>query len=115
MVEHTPTPWQVERDEHFGPGFVITARGMENRCPVVRMKSPLRDADETLEGDARLIVKAVNNHDALVNALRAFVDHATYPVSTEINPRGYAWRGEGALDYAKSLADTVLSAVGSPR
>jgi hypothetical protein len=42
-------------------------------------------------------------------ALRAFTIHATYPVSTEINPRGYAWRSEEALDYAKSLADAALS------
>lgn len=50
--------------------------------------------------------------DALVKALRAFTEHATYPVSTEINPRGYAWRGEEALDYAKGLADEALALVG---
>jgi hypothetical protein len=33
-------------------------------------------------------------------ALRLFVVHATYPVSTEINPKGYAWRPDSALDYA---------------
>lgn len=44
----------------------------------------------------------------LREALRAFTVHATYPVSTEINPRGYAWRGEEALDCAKSLADNAL-------
>jgi hypothetical protein len=48
--------------------------------------------------------------ERLREALRAFTVHATYPVSTAINPRGYAWRGEEALDYAKSLADGVLAA-----
>jgi hypothetical protein len=41
-------------------------------------------------------------------AVRAFTVHATYPVSTKINSRGYAWRGEDALDYAKSLGDAAL-------
>jgi hypothetical protein len=65
LRQHTPTPWRVEVDRHFGPGFVITAEGMGNRCPVLRMSSPLGEADETLRGDAELIVEAVNSHAAL--------------------------------------------------
>jgi hypothetical protein len=63
--EHTPLPWSVEPDNHFGPGFVITAAGMGNRCPVVRMSSPLGKDDPTLRGDAELIVKACNSHATL--------------------------------------------------
>lgn len=47
----------------------------------------------------------------LREALRAFTIHATYPVSKEINPRGYAWRGEEALDHAMSVARTVAGIV----
>lgn len=35
----------------------------------------------------------------LLDALKLFVS-CTYPVATEINPRGYNWRGESCLDEA---------------
>ena len=78
MAEHTKLPWKLETDQHFGPGFVITSTdgGMHNRCPVVRMSSPLGEDDETLRGDAELIVKACNSHDALVKAL----EEIAYPI-----------------------------------
>lgn len=59
-VAHTPGPWKVEKDQHFGPGYVIVSQsaGMTNRCPVVRMTSPLGEDDATLEADARLIAAA---------------------------------------------------------
>ena len=41
-------------------------------------------------------------------ALRIFVGCA-YPVSTEINPRGHAWRSEESLDYALSEATKALN------
>ena len=61
------------------------------------------------KGVAGNIDEAAETIDRLREALRAFAAHSTYPVSTEINPRGYAWRGEEALDYAKGLADTLLA------
>jgi len=56
-TKHTEGPWHVERDDHFGPGYVIVspAAGMHNRAPVVRLSSPLMEMDETLEADAYLI------------------------------------------------------------
>lgn len=80
MAEHTKLPWKLEVDQHFGPGFVITSTdgGMHNRCPVVRMSSPLGEDDETLRGDAELIVKACNSHDALVKALRECVQDIVF-------------------------------------
>lgn len=56
------------------------------------------------KGVAGNIDEAVKEIERLREALRAFTVHATYPVAKEINPRGYAWRGEEALDYAMSLA-----------
>lgn len=55
---------------------------------------------------------AAKEIERLREALRAFTVHATYPVSTEINPRGYAWRGEETLDYAMSLANAAGQSVG---
>lgn len=49
--------------------------------------------------------------DQVREALRAFAIHACYPVDKSINPRGYEWRGEDALDYAKGLADRALSVI----
>lgn len=45
--------------------------------------------------------------ERLREALRLFVGCA-YPVATEINPRGHAWRPEESLDYALSEAKKVL-------
>lgn len=61
------------------------------------------------KGVAGNVSEAADEIGRLREALRAFAVHATYPVSTKINPRGYAWRGEEALDYAKSLADAALA------
>jgi hypothetical protein len=52
--------------------------------------------------------KAADEIDRLRAALRAFTVHATYSVAKEINARGYAWRGEEALDYAKTVAEAAL-------
>lgn len=43
----------------------------------------------------------------LRQALRIFVGCA-YPVATEINPRGHAWRPEASLDYALEEARKAL-------
>lgn len=45
----------------------------------------------------------------LQTALRVFMGCA-YPVATEINPRGHAWRSEASLDYALSEARKVVDA-----
>lgn len=45
--------------------------------------------------------------DKAREALRMFYGCA-YPVSTEINPRGWNWRGESALDEALGFASDVL-------
>lgn len=62
------------------------------------------------------LYKVCNERDVLRNllseaelALRAFSAHCTYPVAQVINKRGYTWRGEDALDYAKELSDSVLA------
>jgi hypothetical protein len=59
---------------------------------------------------ARRLADAGREIASLRAALDLFVVHCTYPVSTEINPRGYAWRDERALDYAFGEAVKVLGA-----
>jgi hypothetical protein len=46
-------------------------------------------------------------------ALKIFVGCA-YPVATEINPRGHAWRPEKSLDYALSEARAALGSRQAP-
>lgn len=38
--------------------------------------------------------------DRMRAVVERFERHATYPVSTDINPRGYGWRPEDSLDFA---------------
>jgi len=62
MAEHTPTPWRVKPDTTFIEQF-------ENR----RWGLIVADCRMTDEGaaNAAFIVKAVNNHEALVKELEA--------------------------------------------
>lgn len=62
-------------------------------CEVYMLNQTCRDAADEIE--------------RLQAALRLFVGCA-YPVATEINPRGHAWRPEESLDYALSEAKKVL-------
>jgi hypothetical protein len=92
---------------------LMEALVIQGSCKVWRGDG-LACAGQIVWAQHRRAEKAEAERDALVKALKAFVVHATYPVSTEINQRGYAWRGEEALDYAKGLADYAFSLVGGP-
>ena len=49
--------------------------------------------------------------DAAIEALRHF-DQLYYPVSTEINPKGYAWHvTDDALEFVKEEHDAALRAL----
>jgi hypothetical protein len=61
MSEHTPTPWKVTADER---GSIVRADTTESQ-PIASM---WHNGDDPA-ANAALIVKAVNNHDALVAAL----------------------------------------------
>lgn len=112
MVEHTKLPWKLEADQHFGPGFVITSveGGMQNRCPVVRMQSPLGEDDETLRGDAELIVTAVNSYHAttariaaLEGALETEREESASYHRFWIEQRDKAMKLEKALEHVTEL------------
>jgi hypothetical protein len=67
-----------------------------------------KDMYDEIDRLQKLCQEAADEIERLQAALKLFTVHATYPVAKEINPRGYAWRGEGALDHAKSVADAAL-------
>lgn len=65
MNAHTPTPWEFDHNDSF-PGFRILESGR-----------PLYDHIATLQGtmakaDAKFIVRAVNSHEALLEAANKF-------------------------------------------
>ena len=60
MTDHTPTPWRVE--ENCLGVYPISAK----QGPIT-----VQPAKAFAEDDAAFIVKAANNHDALVKALEA--------------------------------------------
>lgn len=77
MTDHTPTPWRVEQDtdliwgacnpddkSSYGMGYAIVEGKSGEKYS--RYKPEM---DERM-ANAAFIVKAVNNHDALVKALR---------------------------------------------
>lgn len=68
MAEHTPTPWHFEELEHRpdGCGYI---RHETDRFEISHHGDTGRTREENL-ANAALIVKAVNSHDALVNALQ---------------------------------------------
>ncbi len=71
------------------------------------------DVNTACREAADMIIGLNGEIECLVAALKAFAIHATYPVAKEINSRGYKWRDEGALDYAKQLADAALGQSGA--
>jgi len=57
----------------------------------------------------RQLAEARAERDRMAWALKVFAVHSIYPVAQQIDARGYKWRGEDSLDYAKELADAALS------
>lgn len=64
MVEHTPTPWIIFTDN--GEPYAIMPAGRGGDICTFR--------DQPSNADADFIVKAVNNHDALVKVLEEIED-----------------------------------------
>lgn len=72
MSEHTPTPWTSEHIKMNGPKIYA---GDHEGDAVCQLFDKYGCAFANASGNAALIVKAVNSHAALVNALeRCIVD-----------------------------------------
>ncbi len=70
MAEHTPTPWKWHQEskeqEHTGSIYSMVREG---HAYAVAMMPRYQTRDRWAE-DAAFIVKAVNNHEALMKALQ---------------------------------------------
>ena len=66
MAEHTPTPWGLNPDDR--PGMAWNVEIVEGDNPDMRIAFMANGRHS--EANAAFIVKAVNNHDALVKALQ---------------------------------------------
>ena len=69
----------------------------------------LRNCELALKKMATKYMDAVDQRDALLEALRGFVSCAL-PVSTEIDERGHSWT-EAYLDQALPIARAVIKTV----
>ena len=69
-TKHTPTPWTYDQAESNGSFWIITDK--ETWVPRIA-QVPNYDGMPNV-ANAAFIVKAVNNHDKLVEALRMCVD-----------------------------------------
>jgi hypothetical protein len=62
MTEHTPTPWNIGISDNGRADWVFASGQAIADCEFINDKG-------VTEANAAFIVKAVNNHDALVKAL----------------------------------------------
>lgn len=94
-TKHTPTPWGVV--QNLRPATVgVRLNANSNKW----LFQALSD-DEMSSDDAVFMVKAVNNHDALVSALRDLADAARNACNAEQHP---------ALTNALFEADQIIKA-----
>jgi len=117
MSEHTPTPWRVEEgtdliwgacnpDDRttYGMGYSI----VQGKSGAWGARQP--DMDER-EANAAFIVKAVNNHDALVSVLEKIAGKREYEPADHEAAARYK-REEGLWTTDEYLADSILASVG---
>ena len=92
-VAHTPTPWEADLDEPDGlaPGCIPVGPCGAND-PVLHIESWAEsDAVAEAQANVQFVLAAVNNHDALVEALREL---------------------KAQVELMRSLADTVAKSYG---
>lgn len=71
LTKHTPTPWPHGCGDNASIDIVLpnnTTISIDRQC---RYKGEYVISREEMEANARLIVKAVNNHEALIEALKS--------------------------------------------
>lgn len=108
MGKHTPTPWKLTemRTRH---GHICEVYGANNEYSIAHVAG--RNPDER-EANALLIVRAVNNHEALVEALK----NQNEWVRAALECKDWAWDGDQREAAEWSLADArkVLAAIETP-
>jgi len=105
---HTPTPWeacevrtQCGRAFRIGAGEMLTAG--KGSC-IIYDDYP-GNPDNERSANAAFIVKAVNSHDTMVEALEAFADPSNWVVNGRFDP------SSGNFD-ATTFARAALKATG---
>ena len=108
MAEHTPTPWFKNRRLEIGP----RPRTDDQHDGMLH---PVADVfGENGEADAALIIKAVNNHEALVAALRGL--DTLLDFGDDDLPNTWTFDDLSAIKAAFEAARLVLADVGgSPK
>jgi hypothetical protein len=107
--------WMIRQGFATGHGDTIEDLEAQATAEVTRLREQIETMRNNCMEECEFVrTDAARQIGELLKALRALTVHATYPVSTEINARGYAWRNEKSLDYAKGLADAALGLVGRP-
>lgn len=104
MSEHTPTPWNIEGTTRTrgGAGFIVS-HGVNGYgdgpagyvCDFIGAKS-----------DVDFMLRAVNSHEALVGALRNFLDNPLFQIAVGGNPN--------AVDRMIVDAKAVLKLASTP-
>lgn len=86
MTNHTPTPWHVEICRQHGENFdTILIRGHGKQADAINEDNQTLaclTGRENAAANAAFIVRAVNSHQHLVEALKAIVAALTQPVQT---------------------------------
>ena len=106
-------PWAVRPHCHDDWGWIrdadgdIAAQAKNSKIGSDKFDEYRRDGMDPYEERANFIVKAVNNHDALVDALRDLV----FAVEAEVNEKG----GGGFILARLDDARRALELVGTPR
>lgn len=118
MVEHTPTPWSYRPNKHDDWGWIRGTSSNGEIAPLVACarsgeweSAQMMDDHRTARTDpyganAAFIVKAVNNHEALVNALNeiAWMDeHLSTETAREM------------MNIARSALEHMKAPVGGSR
>lgn len=112
MTERTPTPWRVGANS-FGTQFIYGNPDQPRASPMGVVYNDLvaggDDPGRLTEANAAFIVKAVNNHDALVKALVSISE----PLKLDVDGIGLA-RTLNLINRMASLAKDALVDVQRP-
>lgn len=78
MAEHTPTPWTLTPRPHAS--WIGSIGNNPGDPQLWSVEAPYPKGDKS--ADAALIVRAVNNHDALVKALEGIAEFCSEDATT---------------------------------
>ena len=108
MTDHTPTPWECDWGTipPDGPGTYCDVYTDGGDTIIARVN----DCIERGHANAAFIVKAVNNHEALVKALKLARDRIKYLGVVCRDPRHF----EANAEIFLPAIDEVLGVVGCP-